>query len=186
MKLKFYLTAIFLVVSACFKILCSANAQEARGLNLEIEVVSQASLSISGTAQPAFYGNSLRLNLGNIDAFGINRTSGVFIEKTESGMAYYQSLQINAGITGGKNNRRNLKVSLLRANPTTGFFIEDGGDRIDPGQSPIFMNVGQSKIIKHNISGFQSFDRILGVVVRPETIAGPFSAQVVYSLEEGE
>lgn len=163
-----------------------AHALDRQGIGLEIEVVPKASLSISSAKQASPNAGTLRFDLGEVDAFGIHRPAGVLVEVSEAGAAYYQSFRVNAGVTGGSAHRRNLLVSLVRADPPMGLFFEAAGDRLDPGQVPPSMVLGQKKTIISNLSGFRSTNRVLGIMVRPETALGSFSAQVLYSLESGE
>lgn len=164
----------------------SILSQESSGLNLEIEVVSRASLSISTPTQASPIGGNLKVNFGNIDAFGINQNSGVSTEETPLGMAYYQNLTINAGITGSFGKQQNLKVTLLSSNPNSANFFEAAGQRLNPGENPSIIKLGQTKTIVQNISKFSSFNRVLGIIVNPETAAGRFSAEIQYSLESNQ
>ena len=163
----------------------SLTAREDAGLNIEIEVISKASLSISASALGNLTNGDLNISFGDIDAFGIHHSNGVLTEETSMGMAYYTNLKISAGTTGGIGSGFNLRVSLLNSTPSLATFFEAPGSRLIPGQTPETLRTGQVRTIQPNVSGFKSFERILGVMVKPETSAGNFSAQIRYSLENG-
>ncbi|MFO1520237.1 MAG: hypothetical protein U1F57_11355 [bacterium] len=164
----------------------SFSAQKvSSGLTLEIQVVPMTSLRISSEGREAPPGGVLSLDFGNVDAFGNSRSPGVFVEVYPWGAAYYFPLQVTAGSSGGVAGPA-LSVRLLPGNslPSAQFF-EETGERLSPGQSFRPLNLGQPSVVAPRITGIQQFNRVIGVMIKPENPAGRFLAQFEYSLEIG-
>ncbi len=157
----------------------------AGGLNIEIQVVPQVSLRISTPGQKAISGAPLLLEFGRVDAFGISRSAGVYVENLPQGAAYYFPVQIEVG-SSGSSLRGALRAQLAPGGNTTQPQIFEGeGERMMPGQALHVLRGGETALVSPAIAGAQIFPRIVGVVVRPETPAGPFSGELQYSLEMG-